>query len=126
MTPGTQGHNLVLKVVDVSVVVTKTLNDGRQMKVAECTVGDETGIILFTARNEQLDLAKKGESIVIRNGKITLYNKTMRLSVDQWGEVQSLSKAKSLLTMKLDDSFKVNTSNNLSLQKYEVVIEYTK
>lgn len=73
-----------MKVIDVSVLVTKTLNNGKTMKVAECTVGDDTGTILFSARNEQLDIAKKGESIVLRNSKIILVNKTMRLSVDQW------------------------------------------
>ena len=26
---------------------------GKPQRIAECTVGDDTGIILFTARNEQ-------------------------------------------------------------------------
>ena len=40
--------------VDVKVVVDKPARGPlKPQKVAECTVGDETGIILLTARNEQ-------------------------------------------------------------------------
>lgn len=54
--PGTKGHNLVVKVVSSNMVLQKGRPDGlqvRQMRIAECLVGDETGTILFTARNEQ-------------------------------------------------------------------------
>lgn len=56
MRPGTNGHNLVVKVVSSKMVLQKGRPDGpqvRQMRIAECLVGDETGTILFTARNEQ-------------------------------------------------------------------------
>ena len=43
-----------LQVVDAKVVVDKPARGPlKPQKVAECTVGDETGIILLTARNEQ-------------------------------------------------------------------------
>jgi hypothetical protein len=38
------------------MVLQKGRADGpqvRQMKIAECLVGDETGLIIFTARNDQ-------------------------------------------------------------------------
>ncbi|CAN1310961.1 hypothetical protein LINPERPRIM_LOCUS28257 [Linum perenne] len=38
------------------MVLQKGRADGpqmRQMRIAECLVGDETGIIIFTARNDQ-------------------------------------------------------------------------
>lgn len=56
LRPGTNGHNLVVKVVSANVVMQKGRPDGpqlRQMRIAECLVGDETGTIVFTARNDQ-------------------------------------------------------------------------
>ena len=56
LRPGTSGHTLTVKVVSSKAVLQKGRRDGpqpRQMHIAECLVGDETGIIVFTARNEQ-------------------------------------------------------------------------
>ncbi|RZC28242.1 hypothetical protein D0Y65_000306 [Glycine soja] len=56
LRPGTSGHTLTVKVVDAKMVMQKGRSDGpqsRQMRIAECLVGDETGMIIFTARNDQ-------------------------------------------------------------------------
>ena len=56
LRPGTSGHNLTVKVVSTKMILQKGRPDGpqvRQMRIAECIVGDETGTIVFTARNEQ-------------------------------------------------------------------------
>ena len=64
LKPGTNGHTLTVKVVSSEPVKTNVANRGgrssmllarpsRPTRIAECLVGDETGTILFTARNEQ-------------------------------------------------------------------------
>lgn len=56
LRPGTAGHTLIVKVVSSKLIMQKGRPDGpqiRQMRIAECLVGDETGIIIFTARNQQ-------------------------------------------------------------------------
>jgi replication factor A1 len=80
LRPGTKGHNLHLKaratlasaparppapgpgaepphpaqVIEAKVVLTRAKGPkGNELKVSECLVGDESGIIVFTARNEQ-------------------------------------------------------------------------
>ncbi|KAK8968412.1 hypothetical protein KSP40_PGU020433 [Platanthera guangdongensis] len=53
---GTTGHTLVVKVVSSNTVLQKGRAASahfRQTKIAECLVEDETGAIIFTARNEQ-------------------------------------------------------------------------
>ncbi|KAL0004214.1 hypothetical protein SO802_011775 [Lithocarpus litseifolius] len=58
LRPGTSGHTLTVKVVSTKMVLQKGRADGpqvRQMRIAECLVGDETGLIIFTARNDQGD-----------------------------------------------------------------------
>ena len=56
LRPATYGLTLKVKVVDSKVVFQKGRNDGphgRQMRLAECLVGDETAMIVFTARGDQ-------------------------------------------------------------------------
>ena len=56
LRPGTNGHTLTVKIVSSKMVLQKGRADGpqvRQMRIAECLVGDETGMIVFTARNDQ-------------------------------------------------------------------------
>lgn len=51
LRPGTYGLNLTVKIVSTKVVTQR--GQGRQMRLVECLVGDETGMIIFTARNDQ-------------------------------------------------------------------------
>lgn len=113
LRPGTAGHNLVLKVINVKVVLQKGRPDAqvRQMRIAECLVGDDTGIIVFTARNEQVDLMKEGSTVVFRNAKIDMFRGSMRLAVDKWGRIEVTEPA----------DFVVKEDNNLSLVEYELV-----
>lgn len=64
LKPGTSGHTLIVKVVETTPVNTSQKpNSARSLlsrsrpalpdRIAECVVGDETGTIIFTARNEQ-------------------------------------------------------------------------
>lgn len=56
LRPGTSGHTLTVKIVDSKIIRQKGRPDGpqsRQARIAESLVGDETGMIVFTARNDQ-------------------------------------------------------------------------
>ena len=62
LRPGTNGHTLTVKVVSATPVpgrarpgATTTTASPRVPRIAECLVGDETGAIVFTARNDQGD-----------------------------------------------------------------------
>ncbi|XP_057984212.1 uncharacterized protein At4g28440-like [Malania oleifera] len=114
LRPGTSGHTLTVKVVSSKMVVQKGRADApqvRQMRIAECLVGDETGMIVFTARNDQVDLMKPDTTIILRNAKIDMFKGSMRLAVDKWGRVEVTEPA----------PFTVKEDNNLSLVEYELV-----
>ncbi|XP_057485205.1 uncharacterized protein At4g28440-like [Actinidia eriantha] len=114
LRPGTSGHNVTVKVVSTKMILQKGRPDGpqvRQMRIAECIVGDETGTIVFTARNEQVDLMKTDATVILRNAKIDMFKGSMRLAVDKWGRVEVTVPA----------SFTVKEDNNLSLVEYELV-----
>lgn len=63
LTPGTSGHTLTVKVVESNPVKSAIRKVGRSAgsmmqpvrpsRIVESLIGDETGCILFTARNEQ-------------------------------------------------------------------------
>lgn len=60
LKPGTTGHTLVVKVLEATTVLSKKPRNptfrgpqSQNTRIAECLIGDETGTILFTARNDQ-------------------------------------------------------------------------
>lgn len=114
LRPGTSGHTLTVKVVSSKLVMQRNRSDGqvRSTRIAECLVGDETGIIIFTARNEQVDKMKEGATVTLRNAKIDMFKGSMRLAVDKWGIIDD--------TVEPAD-FTVKEDNNLSLIEYELV-----
>ncbi|XP_047325793.1 uncharacterized protein At4g28440-like [Impatiens glandulifera] len=120
LKPGTNGHNLTLKVQTSSTVLQKKdrnlptpiRGSSGQTRIAECLVGDETGTILFTARNDQVDLLKVGSTVNFRNAKIDMFKGSMRLVVDKWGLVEVVNESA---------NFEVKLDNNLSAIEYELV-----
>ncbi|XP_059649025.1 uncharacterized protein At4g28440-like isoform X2 [Cornus florida] len=104
LRPGAKGLNLTVKVVSSKAIMQRGRADGtqgRQMRLAECLVGDETGMIIFTARNDQ----------VLQKAKIDMFKGSMRLAVDRWGRVEVTEPA----------GFSVKEDGNLSLIEFEVV-----
>ncbi|PKI55215.1 hypothetical protein CRG98_024506 [Punica granatum] len=115
LRPGTTGHTLTVKVVSSEMVLQKGRPDGpqvRPMRIAECLIGDETGVIVFTARNEQVDMMKPGTIVILRNAKIDMFKGSMRLAVDKWGRIEATDQPA---------EFTVKEDNNLSLVEYELV-----
>lgn len=110
--------------MDVHIVVEKKTTSGSTLRVAEAIVGDETGIIVLSAKNEQIDVVKRGASIVVRNGRVDVFNKKMRLRVDSWGLLQTFENGKKAISVPISDSFTVNTENNVSVKEYDTVYEY--
>ncbi|OAY34011.1 uncharacterized protein At4g28440 [Manihot esculenta] len=120
LKPGTTGHNLIVKVVNSNAVpvpkprrapMSISQRPIRPSRIAECLVGDDTGSIVFTARNEQVDLMNPGSTVILRNAKIDMFKGSMRLAVDKWGRIEVTEPA----------NFVVQENNNLSLVEYELV-----
>jgi len=112
LEPGSKGHNLVLKVVSTNVVLERTRTDNSRVKIAEALVGDNTGVIMLTARNNQIAVVQPGQTIIVRNGKVDMFKGFMRLAVDKWGKLEKATEPA---------TFEVNESNNLSAIEYELV-----
>ncbi|PRQ22103.1 putative nucleic acid-binding protein [Rosa chinensis] len=46
----------------------------RPPHITECLVSDETGTIVFTARNDQVDIMKPGTTVIPNNAKIDMFD----------------------------------------------------
>ncbi|MCD7448563.1 hypothetical protein HAX54_044167 [Datura stramonium] len=125
LKPGTEGRNLIVKVLSTDVVVDKTQNteqlshpymysQPRIKRVAESLVGDETGTIIFTARNEQVDLMEPGSILLLYGAKIQMYRGFMRLAVEHHAQI--------IIAEPVE--FVVNEDCNKSLDEYEVIPKY--
>lgn len=113
LKPGTSGHNLIVKVISTNVVVERSRPDGTKIRVAEALVGDQTGSITLTARNNQIDAVQPGNLLIIRNSKIDMFGGFMRLAVDKWGKISLYDQPAPFTTVK--------ENNNLSTVEYELV-----
>ena len=93
LTPFTSVRIVVTSLVgDVNIVVEKTRVDKSQVRLAECEVGDETGVVSLRARDDQISLlqeiSSRGGAVVLRNCSIELFQgKFIRLAVNKWGKV---------------------------------------
>ncbi|XP_059661481.1 uncharacterized protein At4g28440-like [Cornus florida] len=114
LKPETNGHTLTVNVLDSNTVLQKGQSVSqhlRNTRITECLVGDETGTILFTARNDQVDLMKPGATVILRNAKIVMFKGYMRLAVDKWGRIEVTEPV----------TFLVKEDKNLSMVEYELV-----
>jgi replication factor A1 len=74
LRPQTHGHTLTARVIAVRTVLDKPSTHLGRTRVAECLVGDSTGTVLVTARNEQ------GMLLAVRLLPLTLFLSLIDLS----------------------------------------------
>eukprot|EP00210_Caulerpa_lentillifera_P000685 g662.t1 len=111
LAPATKGHNLVVKVLDNKPISGGSVGrGGASGRMSECLVGDETGVIIFTTRNEQVDVTQPGKYLTLRNARIDMFRGSMRLAVDQWGKIEETTA-----------DFQPKEDNNLSMVEFEMV-----
>jgi len=83
--------------------------DGTPHNVADILVGDETGSILFSLWDNDIDKVSEGDVLKITDGYVTVVRGSMRLSLGRQGKME-----------KVDENIEnVNTENNLSNKKVE-------
>jgi len=105
LTPRSQVDNLIFKVLEMGEV--RSTSSGN--RVAEALVGDETGVIKFTLWNAEIPMLEVGKTYTLKNGYVTLYRGSMRLTIGRYGELLASD-------VEIGD---VDVSNNLSKMKFD-------
>ncbi|KAM3358800.1 hypothetical protein CQW23_25918 [Capsicum baccatum] len=104
LRPLDNGINITVKVISKKTIAQRN-------RLAECLVGDDTGIIIFTARNDQVDLIREDSTLVLTKAKVDMFKGSMRLAVDRFGRIEVGAPA----------SFSVEKDINMSLIEFERV-----
>jgi len=109
LSPRSRRVNLKVKVIEKGDVREVTSSrDGSSHRVAEATVGDETGTILMTLWDKHIDDISVGDILKISNGYVSLFRGTMRLNVGRYGTFEKID----------EEDFEVNEENNMSLKEF--------
>ena len=102
---GSRGININVKVaskLEERQITSKF--DNSTHRVTEAIVGDETGCILLTLWDDNIDQVQPNDKIRIENGYINIFKNTMRLNVGRYGKLTKIDA----------DLADANLSNNLS------------
>ena len=110
LTPNSREVNTVVKVVSKSEVRNVTGRDYSVHRVADALVGDETGCVVLTLWDDNIDKINEEATIRVTNGYVNLFRGNMRLNIGRYGSFEILEE--SPIT-------EVNTENNLSEKRYE-------
>jgi replication factor A1 len=108
LTPDSKNVNTTVKVVSAGEERSIASKFGGERRLKEFTVGDDTGTVVMTLWEDQVNLANEGDSITIENGYISLVRGNMRLNIGKYGK---FLKAK-------DPVATVNLENNVSAKEY--------
>jgi len=58
-------------------------------KIFEVTIGDATGKVICSLKEDQKDALKGAKAAILRNSKVLMVKGHIRLTVDKWGKVES-------------------------------------
>ena len=108
--PNSREINVVVKVVSKSEVRNVTGRDYSIHRVADALVGDETGSVVLTLWDDNIDKITEEATLRITNGYVNLFRGNMRLNIGRYGSFQLLEET---------PITEINTENNLSEKRYE-------
>jgi len=110
LNPNSRRLNLTVRVVSknpVREIVSR--RDGSSHRVTEALVGDETGTVLLTLWDDDIEKVNEDDVLDINNGYIRLFQGSMRLNTGRFGSFEASE----------EEIENVNTENNMSEKQYE-------
>ncbi|AJF61165.1 TPA: hypothetical protein HA239_05085 [Candidatus Woesearchaeota archaeon] len=61
---------------------------GREGRVCNATVKDDSGSVKLTLWNEQIDMVKEGDTVKVKNGYVKEWQGEKQLSVGKYGSLE--------------------------------------
>ena len=111
LKPGLRGINIKVrcnsKNEEREVISRRT---GETLRVTEALVGDETGSVLLTLWNEDIDRMQEDRVYQLSNAYTTVFKGSLRLNIGKYGSMEEIES---------DEPVEVNLENNLSDKVYE-------
>jgi len=107
--PEASGLNFLVKVVGEPTAV-----EAKGGKFWEVKVGDASGTVVLSMRENQKDVAKDGAILEIRNSAARMVSNHIRLTVDKWGKISASEEA-------FEGEVEMDTAKDVSALEYELV-----
>lgn len=111
LKPGLRGINVKVKCASKNeereVIARRT---GETLRVTEALVGDETGSVLLTLWNDDIDKMEVEKNYVLSNAYTTVFKSSLRLNIGKYGNMESSEE---------EAPAEANEENNLSDKVYE-------
>lgn len=102
--------NLIAKVLQIGETrEVSSSSDGRLHQVVEALIGDETGTILLTLWDENVERFTPGDVVEVDNGYAGTFKGSLRLNIGKYGNIEKASR----------EVPNVNEQNNLSDKQLE-------
>lgn len=101
--------DVTVKVVSVSEPRDVTSKDGSSHRVADAVVADETGSIIMSLWDDNIDKVKEGMVVQVSDGFVNVFKGSMRLTLGREGKITES-------TTKIENP---NTNNNMSDRQVE-------
>jgi replication factor A1 len=90
LSPASKRVNIVVKVLDVGEPKEVPSKMGGSRTLAEARVGDETGTVLMTLWQDQIEQVSPGDVLLIDNGFMSLVRGHLRLNVGRYGSMSTV------------------------------------
>lgn len=109
LSPSSKQANLIAKVVNKGEKRSIDSKFGGSRDLSEAVVGDETGTVILTLWDGQIDQVGEGDVLQVNNGYVSLVRGHMRLNVGKYGSFEKVGQ----------EIPEVNTENDLSATEHE-------
>jgi len=109
LNPASRGVDVLVKVLELNPIREVSTRDGSSHNVAEALVGDDTGCVLLSLWDNDIQKVRIGQTFSIKNGYVTLFKGSIRLNVGRYGTLEPSS----------EEIQNVNTENNISNRSYD-------
>lgn len=109
LTPASKRADILVKVLSLGERKTIDSRTGESRDLMEAVVGDETGTIIMTLWEDQIDRVSEDDVLEIENGYVSLVRGHMRLNVGKYGSMDQSEQ----------DIPEVNTEVDMSAQEFE-------
>ena len=89
LKPGT--GNVMLEAEVASISEPRVINKyGRDLRVADVTLRDETGTIVLALWNENIEKVSEGAKVKIENGYVNTWQDKIQLTLGKFGKISSV------------------------------------
>ncbi|MHA1270230.1 MAG: DUF2240 family protein [Candidatus Helarchaeota archaeon] len=116
LTHGSKNINIKFKVIEKEETRELVSRRGEELKVANFLVADETGCIILTAWNLDIEKVKTGKTYQLINGYINEFRGSLRLNIGKYGEIKELDE--DLDNVNLNNNITNKPTNNSNHRKY--------